>query len=447
MSMKARTERGSIHIRKLNLILAVVVVAISVVLLISTFFANKKFKEMYEGTENYITWQQSAFDLELASDYLTEQARLFVMTGNVRYMENYFEEANVTRRRDKALDSLRKAFEGTETFEKLEAAMKSSVRLMEREYYSMRLAADIYGIDTACLPVELRAVELLPADTALTKDRQLEIARSMVFDDTYRNQKSEIYEEMNACLDGLISETETAGTGSLHELRWILIREQILIVIMIIVVGSVVIITWLLLISPLLKAIWHVRTEQPLPVVGSYEFRYLAMTYNLMYESNIEKREHLVYEAMHDKLTDLYNRSGYEFLLKNIDKSSCTFLMIDLDKFKHINDTYGHDAGDKALQRAADKLKGSFRSKDYICRIGGDEFVVIMVNTGSDVEKLIFEKIDAVNESLSHPKDNTPAFTLSVGIAFGDKGHSLKDADEALYEVKSEGGGGCRAAE
>ena len=312
MSMKARTERGSIHIRKLNLILAVVVVAISVVLLISTFFANKKFKEMYEGTENYITWQQSAFDLELASDYLTEQARLFVMTGNVRYMENYFEEANVTRRRDKALDSLRKVFDGTETFEKLEAAMKSSVRLMEREYYSMRLAADIYGIDTACLPVELRAVELLPADTALTKDRQLEIARSMVFDDTYRNQKSEIYEEMNACLDGLIAETETAGTGSLHELRWILFREQILIVIMIIVVGSVVLITWLLLISPLLKAIWHVRTEQPLPVVGSYEFRYLAMTYNLMYESNIEKREHLVYEAMHDKLTDLYNRSGYE---------------------------------------------------------------------------------------------------------------------------------------
>ena len=85
----------------------------------------------------------------------------------------------------------------------------------------------------------------------------------------------------------------------------------------------------------------------------------------------------------------------------------------------------------------------TFRTIDYICRIGGDEFAVIMVEMTSDLNYTITEKIDYINEELSHPKDGLPAVSISVGIALTDRKNPGKsqftDADNALYHTKEHG--------
>ena len=90
-------------------------------------------------------------------------------------------------------------------------------------------------------------------------------------------------------------------------------------------------------------------------------------------------------------------------------------------------------------------LRGSFRTEDYVCRIGGDEFAVIMVHADSNLRGLLMSKIAAANAKLAHPADGLPVVSLSVGVAFGDRENPgediFKDADKALYRVKE--GGRC----
>lgn len=123
-------------------------------------------------------------------------------------------------------------------------------------------------------------------------------------------------------------------------------------------------------------------------------------------------------------------------------------IIIDVDTFKSVNDTYGHAMGDTILQKVATLLKRTFRSIDYVCRIGGDEFAIIMVEMTSDLKYTIEEKIEAVNETLSKEVDGVPAVSLSVGVAFSDRDNAeddiFKDAEKALYYIKEHGRHGCK---
>ena len=186
-----------------------------------------------------------------------------------------------------------------------------------------------------------------------------------------------------------------------------------------------------------------IRDEMDIPVKGVYEIRFLAKTYNLIHRTNLQSREQLTYEAMHDKLTGLYNRRGYDYIMKNVDLYTSALLLFDVDKFKQINDSLGHDCGDKALVRVTDMIIKSFRSQDYICRLGGDEIAVVMVHTDETLTKLLKKKIKKINDSLKEEKDGIPPFSVSAGMAFGEDGIDgeilFKRADEALYEAKNAG--------
>ena len=141
------------------------------------------------------------------------------------------------------------------------------------------------------------------------------------------------------------------------------------------------------------------------------------------------------------------NRGAYELLMKSVDMTHIAMILLDVDYFKSVNDRYGHDVGDRVLKRVASILKQSFRSVDIICRIGGDEFVVIMTRVNSTHRQLVQNKIAAINERLQHPEDDVPPVSLSVGVAFADRenpqGDIFKDADTALFRVKEAGRNGC----
>ena len=99
------------------------------------------------------------------------------------------------------------------------------------------------------------------------------------------------------------------------------------------------------------------------------------------------------------------------------------------------------------LRRVADILRHSFRSVDILCRIGGDEFAVVMTRVNSSMGQLVLNKISQANDLLQHPKDDLPPVSLSVGVAFSDRpnpqGDIFRDADTALYRVKEAGRKGC----
>lgn len=157
----------------------------------------------------------------------------------------------------------------------------------------------------------------------------------------------------------------------------------------------------------------------------------------------------LANKAETDELTGLYNRAGYDRLLTELDRSTTTLLLVDTDRFKGINDRYGHETGDRVLQKIARSLLGNFRQHDCVCRIGGDEFAVLMLNVGNLEDERIREKIRFINRELADTtEDRLPGVSVSVGVAHGAKASDwtelFRQADAALYRVKQEGGRGCR---
>ena len=179
----------------------------------------------------------------------------------------------------------------------------------------------------------------------------------------------------------------------------------------------------------------HMVTDERQRVIGSF----LSVRDNTLEQETLQQE---IFKATHDSLTGLYNRAGYDLLLSGLDMKTASLLLIDADNFKSVNDTYGHEMGDKVLRRIADTIKRSFRTEDCVCRIGGDEFVVFMAHTGEKQRDLIVNRIEKINAELGHAVDDLPLISVSVGIAYGGAAapeQLFERADKALYETKNRG--------
>jgi len=190
------------------------------------------------------------------------------------------------------------------------------------------------------------------------------------------------------------------------------------------------------------------QQQEEITPTGVEELRFVTRIYNRILQENRTVREKLSHEASHDALTGLFNRGAYDLLMESTDKQHMALILIDIDDFKGVNDTYGHTVGDRVLKRVADLMRASFRSVDILCRIGGDEFVVVMTRVNSSMSQLVHNKIGRMNDLLQHPTDDLPPVSLSVGVAFSDRekpqGDIFQDADTALYQVKEAGRRGCK---
>jgi len=162
--------------------------------------------------------------------------------------------------------------------------------------------------------------------------------------------------------------------------------------------------------------------------------------------------EKIEYAAHHDTLTGLGNRTLFnakldDVLEKAITSGTCgDLLLLDLDKFKPVNDTYGHDAGDELLKMVADRLRDCVRSSDLIARLGGDEFGIILGGTGPSNDRTaeIAERIVRKLQAPFPVFDHLITIGVSVGIApitgdVHDPNPIIKRADLALYAVKNSG--------
>ena len=180
----------------------------------------------------------------------------------------------------------------------------------------------------------------------------------------------------------------------------------------------------------------HSVTDERQRLIGSF----------LSVRDNTEEHKTLQREidkAMHDTLTGLYNRAGYDLFMSSLDLKTAYMLLIDVDSFKAVNDTYGHEVGDRVLKKTAGTITAYFRTDDCACRIGGDEFVVFMANTGDRQKHLIIDRVNRINAELGKTEGDLPPVSISVGIAHGRHAENAEElfehADQALYQTKHRG--------
>lgn len=202
-----------------------------------------------------------------------------------------------------------------------------------------------------------------------------------------------------------------------------------------------------------------------IPVSGLSEVSYLTQVFNHMVYSLRRNREKLssanlalreTNEELHqisitDGLTGLYNRNhimemlGREKSHAQLSRGRLSVLMLDIDYFKKINDTYGHPVGDTVMVRLAETLSASVRECDYVGRYGGEEFMVILPDSTVDKALITAERIRANVGNLQFIEDRENfSVTVSIGVAgFPDHGENtesiLSHADSALYQAKDEG--------
>ncbi|HWH85114.1 MAG TPA: EAL domain-containing protein [Burkholderiaceae bacterium] len=170
--------------------------------------------------------------------------------------------------------------------------------------------------------------------------------------------------------------------------------------------------------------------------------------------------EHLRHLAEHDALTGVYNRAGLQLMLDDAVQrcrhgaERLALVFIDLDRFKQINDSLGHDVGDQLLVEVAKRLTATLRGDDVVARMGGDEFVLMLRNvaTPAQVESATRKLTQALAAPVNLPGGQTLRISASIGVALcpehaGDSGALMRQADAAMYRAKRGGRAGWRLAD
>lgn len=182
------------------------------------------------------------------------------------------------------------------------------------------------------------------------------------------------------------------------------------------------------------------------------------ITHYVSSQTDISERklaeEKIKFLAFYDPLTQLPNRRLLHERLThgiNVEKRSgkkMALMMLDLDKFKHINDSYGHLAGDELLQQVAQRFKNRIREVDMVARLGGDEFVILLneINTPEDAARVSHDIIEDLNKPFNLTKANNVLTGTSIGISLypehgGTPEELMDNADIALYKAKQSGRG------
>lgn len=189
------------------------------------------------------------------------------------------------------------------------------------------------------------------------------------------------------------------------------------------------------------KLIKHIRKYS-----GSAELELIGETIGQMWSRNRE----LIYQSNTDSLTGLFNRRGFFQAIipmayfTNRKKVNSAMMIIDIDNFKKINDTHGHQAGDKIIRFVADRIKSSARHSNIASRHGGDEFLVYLPEVNREKSNVLGLRI--IDKIKAHNKHGIPV-TVSIGIAQKTIGGDIekdinlliRKADENLYQAKKSG--------
>ncbi|MFD1736720.1 diguanylate cyclase domain-containing protein [Bacillus salitolerans] len=193
---------------------------------------------------------------------------------------------------------------------------------------------------------------------------------------------------------------------------------------------------------------WVVQTATPVQDQDGTVTKIIGQIFDITKQVKLEQK--LKQLAYYDDLTDLPNRKALDrHIQKALARSkrhehNFTLMFIDLDDFKKVNDTMGHEAGDVLLKEVVKRINDCIRDEDLISRIGGDEFIIVFEETNKDVIEDIAERILEFVAEPYHIHDQEVKISLSIGVSMypddgTDKETLIDHADKAMYYAKHNG--------
>ena len=446
MGKEKGIRRGELSLRRSTIIILILYLGIGGLLFYSMYETFSHFGQVQEATEKYAEYQGWAAELEEGTEYLSNCARIYTVTFDPERVLLYYNELDITRRQEEAYEQLQERVRDARVLKHLESVKILSDALREREIYAMRLVAQAQGVPLSQYPAPLQEVMLRPEDRRLNRVQMLQRARDLVFDTEYENLFGQLQTRISLSVDHLLKGLQEQQLSGANEVRQLMRRERILVYAVILLILVAAVYVFRLVLFPLRRHIAQIEKEEMLEVQGVSEINFLARTYNKMLSQIQKSQRRLSFEASHDALTGLYNRKAYDEFLVEAGEDTVALLVMDVDRFKTFNDQYGHEIGDKVLRRVSTVLQHIFRAGDRICRIGGDEFAVIMMQMSVEQTELLRDRMARVMKELKKPLEDVPSITLSVGAAFSDavkeRMSLFRCADVALYKVKNQGGNG-----
>ena len=285
----SKKKPGGISIHVIHIAMIICAVVIAVLLVLSTVQTANVFSALSRETGNYLTRQKAAHDLMEASDYLTEMVQRFTLEGDTVYLDNYFDEAFVSKRREAAILSMSENDAEPELVQRLQEAMDESQTLMYREYYAMKLVIDAREIRD--YPETLRAIELKEEDIFLSPEAKTDLAQRMVMGSEYYASKEIIRTKLKTDLDNLDDQMTRARQETSNQMVRELSLVRVLVIVLVIVLVLLIVLTARLSTLPLLRAVESLRERKKIPVAGSREFRQLAESYNELVDSRHPENE------------------------------------------------------------------------------------------------------------------------------------------------------------
>lgn len=441
-------EKKLLSIKTVNHLFITLITFLCVLMVWFSIFLVLQFKTYVSNSNTCYAVSKAALQLEESSDYLTNEVRFFILTYDTKHMDNYFLEKNFTKRRENAIETLMILHSHGKTLEFMANALDESRRLEEIEIYAMKLLIEgkHFEQNGLFIPEEISDIELTAEDKQLSDQYKISKAWLLLFSEDYMTRKDKISELNTRALNAIIDHTEEEQKESYDNLKDVFFRMILSICLIFILTFFFIMTIGLIVIKPIYRNINNISHGKKLNFAKTKEMNILSDTYNEMFDKNEAKEVLLRHKAEHDELTGVLNRTAFsqvQMAYKNTSERM-SLILVDVDNFKQFNDRYGHSTGDKVLQKVASTIVETFRDSDYVARVGGDEFAIILTKCNPEInltKQLIENKLSAIKETLEKCED-LPSITLSCGIDFSLEGYTdalYEHADTALYNVKEAG--------
>lgn len=210
-----------------NIIMVAISCILYCILIYDMVLIYRQYDEMRSATNDYVSCVEDATQASDASAYLTDQVHHYVVDMEPEHMEAYFTEANVTQRREKALENLQE-FADEAMISAMRKAVECSNELMNTEIYAMRLAVEAQGKDISEMPQEIQDMQLTAEDQKLSNEEKADKAVTLVFDDAYHEAREEIESGISEFLETVIGTVRQKQQDSMSKMSSIMLGQSVL---------------------------------------------------------------------------------------------------------------------------------------------------------------------------------------------------------------------------
>ena len=286
--MSSKKKVSGLSMSTSNLIMSIFALIIAIILIISLFKLSATYHDVVRNTDQYMDLKPEIEELEKASDYLTEQVRLYVITEDEEHINNYLYEARVDKRREDSLTKIGEVLEGSLSYQNLKSAFDESYDLMNLEYHAMALVLSKNGKDIATFDVEY---PLSDAEINLSGEEKYAKAIDLVFGDAYQSKKEAIITGVEGSAQELDNILKDRVHNSAEELKNIMIFQQAVITLLILFLGTLFTYVVVRVVIPLRHGVGYILAGKEIHLEGIREYKYLANAYNIMRTKNQHNKE------------------------------------------------------------------------------------------------------------------------------------------------------------